>query len=455
MKKLIVCLLSTGLVFGISGYESAAAYDYDAIKDLQTKVKRLKKKVKRNSNNIGDNFTLIQDNRTQLQNLDSRVTDLEISPPTGDGSTRTFVDIDCSENPDVLLSAPINGFFPDNTTYNLSGACNGPLYVTEDGVRFVGVSVDASIVLPAGITNASDGAVFGDGAQDLRFQNLTIDASAWNSGANQGVESAGVYARNAFVRIIDSDVIGGEYGINPFRNATIRLQGTVNVTEFLNVGVSAGDQSVITTRGQVNISSTVTEGNFMTGIEIYRGGNIDFRNGVTVSLPEPTGPLFPFAVIGTNGSHLRVRSAGNVEINGRINMRGNTSLDLQGGNYFSGIDLSQGAIAQVSNIVQIDGGSNNLTDNSVLSSLNSELFSSNIQSGSILRMRGGAIDGLIAQINGMAFLSGVNSTNAITAEKPSFIDFNDGNMNGFSFFFCDEDTTFFDATVTNPVDTCL
>ena len=430
--------------------------------------------IQNNAANIADNFSQIQNNRGDIIDLDARVSGLESAPPGGgDDGTRRFVDVDCTTNPFALVSPPINGYFPDNTTYNIVGICNGPLYITEDGVRFVGAAAGATILLPAGIPNAADGAVFADGAQDLRIQNLIIDASAWNSGANQGVESAGIYARNAFVRVIDSDIIGGEYGINPFRGALVRLQGEVNITEFLNVGISAGDHSLVTTRGQVNISSSVTEGSFMTGIELYRGGNMDFRRGVTVNLPEPIGNLFPQGITASDNSHLRIRQSGNVNIKGSAIISSNSTLSMQGGTLqdslalFRGasaslfnttlegnLELSRGASAELFNVNQT-GNNNIFTSNSSMQAFNSTVANSNVMEGSVARIIGGELDGAIAQINGVLFVQqGVSVTNSISAPKPSFVEISDSNMNGFPLVFCDEDTTFFDASVTNPIDTC-
>lgn len=412
--------------------------------------------IQDNAADIAGNLEQLQGARTDLIGLEECVSDLEAAPPgSGDDGSRDFVLVDCNLNPNALLDPPINGYFPDNTTYGLVGRCNGPLYVTEDEVYFEGNSPDAAIVLPPGdATAASNGAVFGDGAHNLQIRNLTIDALAWNSVVNEGTESAGVYARNAFVRVIDSDILGGEYGINPFRDAVVRLQGTVNVTDFLNVGISAGDHSLVTTRGQVNIATSITEGNFIIGLELYRGGNMDFRRGVTVSLPPGDQFPFPRAVAASNNSHLRIRQSGQVNIGGNASMRSNSTLAMLGGILAGNLDLEQGSSAQLFGVIQ-NQGSNLFSGNSNLQSFDSTLANTNVTEGSVAKLSGGELDGAIVQLNGfLSVQQGVSVTNLISASKPSVVDINDTNMNGNPLFFCDEDTAFFDASVTNPIDTC-
>lgn len=411
--------------------------------------------ISNNAADIADNFSQIQSNRMDIMDLDSRVSDLESAGPPGGGGGRTFIDVNCNRNPEALRSPPIDGQFPANTTYNIVGICNGPLYVTEDGVRFVGAAPGATILLPAGIPNASDGAVFADGAHDVRVQNLTIDASAWNSIANQGVESAGIYARNAFMRVIDTDIIGGEYGINPYRGGLVRLQGTVNITEFLNVGISAGDHSLVTTRGQVNISSTITEGSFMTGIELYRGGNMDFRSGVTVELPPFDQPPFPTGISASDNSHLRIRQGGINSIEGGTTIRSNSTLTMQGVQLHGNISLSRGASAFLFNVTQIGESNLGLEANSTLESFGSVLANANIREGATARLNGGSLDGAIVQSFGMLFMSGVSVTNLISKQQAAFFSFNSGNMNGNPLFYCGDDTTFFDETVSNAIEDCL
>lgn len=296
--------------------------------------------VLRNAADIADNFSMIQDNKSDIRDLDERVSDLEAGGSSG--GERSLVEVDCDENPNALLVPPAHEssiYFPQNTTYNLHGACNGPLYVTEDGVRFVGVDgTDPAIVLPSGIPNAADGAVFADGTNDLRVQNLLIDASAWGTPAAQGSDAAGVYARNSFVRLIEVRIVGGLWGINPFRNALVRTQGLVEITGYVNNGISVGDQSVLSARGEVRLHSDVVGSDYLGAVDLYRNGLADFRRGLII---EPSANPEAYAIGVSQQSQVRIRNNGPIEIHGPIFISTLSSARIDGGNINGPIDSNQ------------------------------------------------------------------------------------------------------------------
>ncbi len=314
------------------------------IKSLSDRIDHNAADIQTNTGHIADNFSAINGNAADIADLDARVSDLETG--AGAGGERSLVEVDCINDPDALLNPPIGGQFAENTTYEISGACNGPLYVTRDWVYFVGVDPAAAIVLPAGTPDPGIGAVFGDGAHDLRVANLLIDASAWANPAGAAAQAAGVYARNAFVRVIDSDVVGGSYGINPYRNAIVRLEGEVNVTEFYNAGISAGDQSLITTRGQVNISTSIAADQYLVAVEAYRIGLVDLRGGLRVTLPPENeeSDFEPIAIYANDNSMVRVRSGGVVDVNGYVFAENRSQVDLEEGLYNGEFGIEGGSL---------------------------------------------------------------------------------------------------------------
>lgn len=181
---------------------------------------------------------------------------------------------------------------------------------------------------------------------------------------------------------------------------------------------------------------------------------MDFRRGVTVSLPPGDQFPFPRAVAASNNSHLRIRQSGQVNIGGNASMRSNSTLAMLGGILAGNLDLEQGSSAQLFGVIQ-NQGSNLFSGNSNLQSFDSTLANTNVTEGSVAKLSGGELDGAIVQLNGfLSVQQGVSVTNLISASKPSVVDINDTNMNGNPLFFCDEDTAFFDASVTNPIDTC-
>ena len=159
------------------------------------------------------------------------------------------------------------------------------------------------------------GAVFGNSAHDLQLDSFTIDATEQGAGTDSG----GVYsAHNAFVAVTNTNVLGGEYGVIPYRNGIVRLQGLVTITDFASSGISEADQGIINAFGQVEISTSVTNttgGNI--GVEVLRGGIADFRAGLGVTMPaqDELNNYHPAAMISvTSGAAGYVRDGSNITV---------------------------------------------------------------------------------------------------------------------------------------------
>jgi hypothetical protein len=101
-----------------------------------------------------------------------------------------------------------------------------------------------------------------------------------------------------------------------FRNAIIRMEGTINITNFVNEGLGAGDHSNIQIRGTspvVTVSTTntaaesVTEGDYISGLSTWRQGVIESRGVMDISVP--TGHE---AISNGSQSYVRLRDGGTV-----------------------------------------------------------------------------------------------------------------------------------------------
>jgi hypothetical protein len=263
------------------------------------------------------------------------------------------------------------------------------------------------------------GAVFVGGAHDLRIENLTLDALAWAGADAEGTDAAGLYIRSGFVRLIDSRIIGGLYGVNPFRNALLRMEGTNDITGFVSAGISVGGNSTLTARGQVNVSTTNTAASAFTnrkytvGIESYRQGVIDFRAGLTVSVPAaiPGSDYYPEAISVSTNSVVKVRDSGTVTIQGHVSAYQQSTLTIDGGTFNGGL----AAYVQSNINLEIDSGT---IDNSGEYS-----FVVDAQEGSVLKIEGGAIVGnVFAQDNSIINLEDVShSGGSIALYRSSMI----------------------------------
>jgi hypothetical protein len=262
--------------------------------------------------------------------LDGRVTTLE-----GGAGISTWVTIDCGDDSDALINATITA----NTTYNITGACAGPIFVTEDGVRLTGGdNTNDSIILPNG--NGGIAAVNADGAHDLRVTNLFLNLR----NTTLADEAAGIYARNSFVRMRDSRIEGGSVGVNPYRNAIVRLDGTNLITEFAEHGLMATDNSNINTRGATTVTSTRIVGESLTALYASRNSTIEIRNGITITLPAAlssgSGDDIR-AVLAVSQGIINIRDGGTVSIGGFVGSKLNSSVRIQTGTITGDIDVGE------------------------------------------------------------------------------------------------------------------
>ncbi|MGB1311544.1 MAG: hypothetical protein ACPG47_10045, partial [Leucothrix sp.] len=239
-----------------------------------------------------------------------------------------------------------NTSIAENTTYNITGACTGPIYVEVDNVHLLGTSnTSDSIVLPAGI---EDSAVWAGGAYNLQITNLFLDLTATTTEKF----TAGIWARSAYVRVRDSRIQGGSTGINPFRGAIVRLDGANSITEFASSGLNASDQSNINTRGQVTLSSTRTDDQYMKAVAAYRGGNVDIRGGVTVSVPAATDAR---AIHAESNASVQIRDSGTVELNGGIYSSLNSSIRIEKGTITGKVEARRSSSLKLDNVIVVTG----------------------------------------------------------------------------------------------------
>jgi hypothetical protein len=398
-------------------------------------------KVQRNAADIADNFSQIQDNRADIMGLDKRVSDLEAGGGSP-GGERSVVEVDCTANGDanaLMVDEANSIYFPPNTTYNIHGACNGPLYVTEDGVHFDGVGgTSPAIVLPGYTTNAGNGAIFADGANDVSVKNLLIDASAWGTLAAQGSDAAGVYARNAFIRLRDVQIIGSLFAINPYRNAIVRLDGEINIEDFVNAGVSAGDQSLVTARGQVNISSNVMGSEYLVAIEAYRGGLIDFRGGVTTNFASENDNADAISL--SQLSQLRIRSNDNIAINGSVFIGSTSQLRMDGGMLAGEIFVRDNSSLFLRNMTQTEGEIA-LEANSSANLNNADVGMLSARSNSSVQVFEGSLTGANLDQGATASFYGPNLSGDVVLFSATYLDFfsnGTGGLNGKTVFKCGE-----------------
>ena len=255
--------------------------------------------------------------------------------------------------------------------------------------------------------------------------------------APTGTDAAGVYARNAFVRVIDTRIIGGLYSINPFRNAIIRTEGKVELVDFVYNGITVGDQSLVGARGPVHISSSVTDSGYLNAVEVYRSGIMDFRAGVTIKVPteEQTTGFEPLAINVFRQSHIRIRDDGNVDIQGPIQVNSQGTANIDGGNIVGDIDIG-GSSAVTLSSVTINGGVS-VDWNSMLTLRSVSIVEGDVEvaGGSTLAMEySSQSDGELAIAENSNVIMDASSVGEIFADTGASFEVEGGNFGGAELF---------------------
>ena len=242
-----------------------------------------------NATQVNENFSYLGE---RMDALEERIDTLDALL----NGNEQNVSVDCSTDSTAL--AEYLHWDSDNfgkheyTRFLLTGTCDGPLYIYGDGVRLQSADSNnpATLQLPAGVDVANDGefVVMIDGAQRVRLVDLIIDVSLYASSEYEDNHVSGVLARTSFVRIVNSEVIGGIHGVNAFRNAVIRFEDENSITNFYRNGISAGVSSHIDVRDFVTVvaNDVISDGG-VAAIDVYDVSSVRIRNGSHIEFPVP------------------------------------------------------------------------------------------------------------------------------------------------------------------------
>ncbi len=225
---------------------------------------------------VNDNFTEVQDS---VNDNDARINVLEGLA----GINNQPIAVDCEANANAFLGLEIE----DNTTYILTGTCNGPIEIFRKRNVVIegdpaGVPKDDGIFLPPGLI-VNPFAALGVYESNIELRDLTIDATNYvtNSYAFSGSVSAINVGQHAIARIFDVDVEGGDYGIDVFRNAFVKTYQNVNVRNFN-----------------------------LYGVEAWGNSHVEFRDPIEVIGGAATTATWPYAIIAGSNGFIQVQEGG-------------------------------------------------------------------------------------------------------------------------------------------------
>ena len=263
--KFKITLLTMSMVF------TQAAYS-DQITDTYT---------------TGDTLTadMLNNIKSAVNDVDQRLLPLEAR---ANGQT---VNVDCTSDPAALK----NLTFASNTTYVLSGICDGqvvvgpglgPVNIEGDGI---GVQ-DDGITLAAGETDANTvfAAIYASGSQ-LSLSDLVIDVTAYNGTSDLYIAGVGSY-NGASVYMENVSVVGGDEGIGAYNGGVVFIDQGVSVTGFRAIGLAAARGSVVRARGAVTVTGgSNQEGSSSEAIAAFDQGHVDVGGGGTIEPASGTG----------------------------------------------------------------------------------------------------------------------------------------------------------------------
>ncbi|MFT5275161.1 MAG: hypothetical protein ACI9SX_001522 [Pseudoalteromonas tetraodonis] len=292
---------------------------------------------------VNQNFSSID---TRASALNVRIMALESAAPTGPNK---LVAVDCGATPDFFIGAQFLDTATAQTTYDISGTCNGPVIIRNDDVVLNGVDGVSGMVPASRITipGALDLTILpSDERYAISFQgvarglvsNLTVD------GNNQMSPSSGsgtIASNNSYVTLIDVRSEGSVYGIAPYRNSYLRAEGAfLVVDDFVNSGLAVGEQSALIADTAVAINTTQTGGGYIDAVESFGTGYVDLRGDVTINVPDSSESLFSQAIFSGDGSFVRVRNATSVSITGGIFLLRNSTVRIDSGTLNSPVSAS-------------------------------------------------------------------------------------------------------------------
>ena len=321
------------------------------------------------SSEMNENFNQLDGRVTTLEtgstNHDSRINTLESNQLSVDQrvtaietGTTAEIFIDCTGDANSF----INTVLEPNTTYTLTGMCNGPIEITKGNITIQGDSVgtkDDGIILPTGLTTNPYAALGIYGGLRVDLNNLTVSAVNYTDNTSWSV-AASYMGYGARVEITETDFLGGRYGVVAFTNSLIRFFDDVSVSGFGRTGIDSTRNSVVDARASITVSGNLSSVETKSyGLSASHGGHIKIRQGGSITAPNGSNIDDP------TQNRRAIQAASTGSVNGQIGS--NVTFDVIGGRVFaygsSNIELYG---ANISGLVKSRGSSNIKLSNSIV-----------------------------------------------------------------------------------------
>ena len=298
---------------------------------------------------------------TNFSNLDQRLISIETSD-------NEEIAIDCAADIDAF----INTVVADKTTYILTGMCNGPIWIEDRrSITIQGDgngSKDDGIILKTGLIDPPYGALGVWDSKGIVLDNLVLSAANYVSktysfGDNVATLSAGNQSK---ISASDVDFIGGDYSVNVYAQAMLRLGAGITVTGFNRGGLSASTGALIRTHDDITVTGIVdvstddyinAVSTVSNGIVQIRGGGT-FSAGTTTRVTDSSGfAIYPAAVwAGDNGTIQVLDDSNPTVFDGAVETGYSAAIRIHGNTTIHGVLAAyHSSTIKVDDIVQDSG----------------------------------------------------------------------------------------------------
>ena len=303
-------------------------------------------------NAVNDNDARITTNTTNIDGHETRILALEGLT----GVTLQSVPIDCNADSNALINATIN----DNTSYLLTGMCNGPIIIfRKRNVVLQGASNNKTldgVQLPPGIVSNPFAAI-GIYESIAELRDLTADASNYVAGTGNpwgsGISTVAV-GQNASARIYNTDIKGGDWALDVFRNGYAKTYETVTITGFNEFGIKAFYNSHVEVLNDITVTGRVgTTVSFPNAVTARFGSVLDIRGGGTITSPTGGASLSTYSIGAYNAGVVHVRSA--ITLNDGFEIGQVSHLRMEAGTISGNISCYESSHCRLRNVNQSGG----------------------------------------------------------------------------------------------------
>ena len=293
-------------------------------------------------NDIDTRATVLE---TDTDDLGTRTTVLETG--AGDLDTRIAaieggidIAVDCSADVNAFLNITIK----DNTTYTLTGMCNGPIWVeNRKNVTIQGDatgSKDDGVILPAGLTVQPYAAIGIWQSNSIILDNLTVSAANYVSEAYAfGDNASAVHVGNkSYTDVSNVDFIGGDYSVHVYNGGQLNVKEGVTVTGFNLGGLTAYNHGLIRTLNDITVTGLVgaSTQDDSNAIQATNNGIVEIRGGGSFAGPTVAVQDYRTTIWASDNGTVRIKNSTNPTVvtggiaswySAMIRIEGNTTVN--------------------------------------------------------------------------------------------------------------------------------